>query len=616
MVTIEINEKVADLALNTSIDLSFKSPLADGVSAARSFSLPFKLASTPEMLTHLKNIHRLDTQVDSETLDAHLKLYDQLIEKGKYRIEKANSQYIDGHYESENRSFDVLLKETKIQALLPTIVIPKTNAAHWMFNIKFFSTMVGNYYSLHINGTNISYTAQSWDNPISIAQYFSQKLNQDFGINANSGSGRLNIFPTNQQVVRILPWLSTNLELHSYSSFGQAQQDNFTEFISNCFDVPRRDISFGFMINSGLYEQKNGQWRGEINPMFRIDTNLYTPENPFFEVVDGVSAAQKGDWEFTYMPFLRIKYLIKLIANKIGIFKIQSNFEGFQEMMSDMIVYNTQPLDEVVEEWKLDFTNKIEVLKSANVGVSKIDLKNHIIDMTASEFLDQLCQTFNLTWDIKGDILFFSLLDSVLRNQPLENKLKVVPFTIDKSFKKREGFIFKFIKEDKDKSSFNGSYIEGQGKYEHLLPTGILKEFDYFNRKCCYSEQKSKDESVMRFMFDRGVQYTNLGNIEYIKTSIDNVNNAGNEQWQLSLIPQKLFNYAFREIMRLKANGFPITFKARIRLNDLSVMTKWQTIMYAVNSPEGSFVIGIEEAIVSADINGMKEVKITGIGRY
>jgi hypothetical protein len=35
-----------------------------------------------------------------------------------------------------------------------------------------------------------------------------------------------------------------------------------------------------------------------------------------------------------------------------------------------------------------------------------------------------------------------------------------------------------------------------------------------------------------------------------------------------------------------------------------------------VNSPEGSFVIGIEEAIVSADINGMKEVKITGIGRY
>jgi hypothetical protein len=612
MVTIEINEKVADLALNTSIDVSFKSPLADGVSAARSFSLPFKLSSTAEMLTHLKNIHRLDTQADSETLDAHLKLYDQLIEKGKYRIEKANSQYIDGHYESENRNYDVLLKETKVQSLLPTIVIPKTHIVNWRFRVRSFSNMFGQQYSFVINDVNITYTSTATDNPTSVAAHFAQRIILLLGINASFDAGVLVIAPIQQQLIRIKPWLCNNFEVVSYKTFGQARQNNFTDFITGCFDNPREDISFGFMVNSGLYDGKNTIWAGEINPMYRITPTLYVPKNGF-SINDDLSPT-KGHWIYTYVPFLRVRYLLKLIAESVGIMKIEADFEGFEEMMSDLIVYNTVPLDEVIEEWQFD-TNNTDALLGANVGVSNIDLKNHIIDITAADFLEQLCQTFNLSWDIREGKLIFKLMDLVLRNQPLDAKIKVIPNTLDRVFKKRQGFKFFFKKDDKDKASLDQVYTEGLGKYELELPTAPLFENMLFGKRYAYANQKSKDEGLLRFMFDRGVQPTNL-NTEYIQTGSDNINNVGNEQWILSLMPQKLYWFCFREIIRLKANGFLITFKARIRLNDLSVMTKWQTIMYAVNSPEGSFVIGIEEAIVSADINGMKEVKITGIGRY
>lgn len=613
MVTIEINEKVADLVNNASIDVSFKSPLADGVNASRSFSLPFKLSSTATMLTHLKNIHRLDTQADGETLDARLKLYDQLIEKGVYRIEKANSQYIDGHYESENRNYDELLKEKKVQSLLPTIVIPKTHIVNWRFRVRSFSNMQGQQYSFVINDSNITYTSTATDTPTSVAAHFAQRILLDLGINASFNAGVLVIAPIQQQLIRIKPWLCNNFEVVSYMTFGQARQNNFTDFITGCFDAPREDISFGFMFNSGLYDGKNTIWAGEINPMYRITPTLYVPKNGF--VVNDDLSPTKGHWIYTYVPFLRVRYLLKKIAESIGITKIEADFEGFEEMMSDLVVYNTYPLDEVMEEWQFDTGNNTDAFLGANVGVAQIDLKNHIIDITAADFLDDFSKTFNLSWDIREGKLVFKLMDLVLRNQPLEGRIKMIPNTSDRVFKKREGFKFFFKKDDKDKASSDQVYTEGLGKYEFELPIAPLTETTLFGKRYVYANQKSKDEGLLRFFFDRGVQPSNL-NTEYLQTGSDNINNVGNEQWILSLMSQKLYWFCFREIMRLKSHGFPITFKARLRLNDLSEMTKWQTIMYAVNSPEGSFVIGIEEAIVSADINGMKEVKITGIGRY
>ena len=627
MVTIKIEDEWAELMPQTQVDISFKSPVFDADHAARNYSLPHRIAASPVMLTRLKNMHRLDTTVDSKSLIEKIYIDHQFLDEGVFEVEKVTPQYMDGHFANNVRQYVSDLGNTQLYNLLPIIEIPQTLRAHWGFVVDWAQNMAGKFYSMYINGSTISYTAQASDTPLTVSLYFVNKIQADFGIPANNTYSRIDIF-SNGEIVRLHPWASELQGLHlqaDWLSFAQARQQNFTNFIKECFDNPRDDISFGFMKNPKFYDNKNLQWVGEINSVYKVIGSEWVPNKNAFIKITEESVATKGHWEYNYVPFVRVRYILKLIAQSLDLADIGGDFDEWIELMSDLVVYNFFALDEVLQEWQFDISNNTEAEKAANVCATKIDLKNHMPDMSARDFLKDFCETFNLYWDIVNGRLFFKKKDNLLTGQPsaiIQSKL--VPNSIERSYKKRQGLSLNFKRDESDIAIPISPYSEGDGKTDIVLPSGILAENFLFQARCCYAEQignsglsKTGNTLALRFMLDKGVQFRSNNLVQYVQTATENKDSSGGLIGAVSLAPSAIYEWAWHELARLKANGFPISFKVDLDINQIQKIKTWDTALYRIQTPDGSAVVAIDELSVSGTLTEeLKETKVTGLCRY
>jgi hypothetical protein len=624
---IHIADQAAELMPGTQLDLSFKCPVFDQDSAARSYSLPHRLAASPEMLTRSKNLHRLDTAVDSETLPEKIFIGQQLLASGDYIVEKMNPQYIDGHFENSAKQYASDLANTKLHELLPVVEIPQDLNANWGIVVEWQQNFAGKYFEMWINEGKISYTAKPNDTPLNVALYFAERIRTDYKLPVSTTFSRIDITSKGEKV-RLHPWLPDlqGLFLQSdWRTYAQARQENFHNFIESCLETPREDVSFAFMRNPRFYDSKNLQWVGDINPHYKVIGSDWASRKNAFIKISEESVATKGHWEYAFVPFVRVRYILDLIAKSLDLAGIAGGFEEWTDLMAELVVYNTFALDEVVQEWQFNLADKTEAEKAANVGVTKIELKNHVPDMTAREFLQDFCDTFNLFWDDIEGRLFFKKKDDLLRGMPSELiQHKLVPNSIEKALKKRQGLSLKFKKEDNDTATVLAAYTEGEGKTSMELPVGILAERFDFLSKSCYAEQigtsgVSKNSSSsfgLRFMLDKGIQFRSDDLLQYYQSATDNKNSKDEPINNLSLTPTALYTWAWHEHARIKAYGFPINFKVNLDIIDLQILKAWKTAVYRLETPEGAIVAALDTLSVIADENGLKETKITAFGRF
>jgi hypothetical protein len=449
------------------------------------------------------------------------------------------------------------------------------------------------------------------DTSISVAQWFATEINTVLGLDCTAVPApplRLEIRSVSQ-AVKLEPWIGTmeGFTLNSgYMNISEARQRNFTEFLKDSvLTTPREDVSFAYMYNPLFYE-KNTLFQGGIN---------HATLNSTWGVGQNDSVVDPGNWRYNFVPFVRVRYILTKIAVAIGLPEIEGDFAEFVELMDDLILYNNYALDDEVREWQFKVSTAEVFERYMNVHATSITLSNHVDDITAREFLRDFCETFNLTWREKQGRLLFSQKDQMLKQVSDLISEKIVPLSIERKFKKREGLILKHTADDKDAAvPIEQNYTEGAGKTEITLPTGILAEITTRGgRLCCYAEQKGSSKakinegSVLRFMFDRGVQSISGG--AYIQS-------ATSSGGSLSLIPSALFAWAWREHARLKASGFPVSFQINASINDIFMMKLWETALYRIHTPDGAAVVAVNTIDVSIDDMGLKETKITGYGRY
>lgn len=616
-----INEKVADLVPGSSVDLTFKSPVFDGASASRAYSLPFRIAATPYMLTELENIQRIDSIVEVKNLPSTIKFSQQDFEKGFFEIEESNSQYLDGHFKNDLRQYASDLESIKIHSLLPVIDIPQPQTGYWAFEPD--APFVGRSYFLHVNGSGVSYVATAVDTPYSIAQYFATEIYNTYQIVCNAIPAppvRLEVISTGQSV-RLQPWIG-GMEgftlLPGWRTYSAARQYNFTDFLKTTLSAPREDVSFGLMSNPKLYEN-NAAFQGTINQALKpTGSSVWVVGQNEAYTVQGTPNGEGVQWAYTFVPFMRVRYILGKIADSLAVAGIAGDFEQFDELMSDLVVYNANPLDAVVKDWHFTIATATEVEKSTNVHATQIDLKNHIIDLSALDFLKVFCDTYNLYWDIVNGKLVFKWKDKLLRHPPQKlPTARVIPFSIKRGYKKNEGLALKYKTDDKNTAKSVSNYIEGIAKTEIELPVSVLTEKQNVGRLCCYAEQKNDKPSSLCFMLDRGERLEQGGSVSYMQTASDNKDSSGNTIGGVSLLPPALFNWAWREHARLLAYGFPIKYQMNLKIQDLIIIKSWESGLYRIETPNGSAVIAFDTVDISVDsIQDIQEAKVTGIVKF
>lgn len=616
MLRIEVEGQNVDLSPDMSINLSFKSPVFDDDNASRAHSLPHRLPMSPATMNRLENLNRLDSAADLETLEEKIYIGGRLLARGKFVIEKAGQagQYIDGHFTNEAKSYSANLDGVKLHDLVETIEFPQTYFGWW--ELVLLPAMLGRRYLIHINDAiiDMSVTVSS-ETTHTIANKIANRITAETGLSASvHGDGWQNakiMIKSWAQQVHLRPWSGKmeSMSLGQYQTTGNAKKQNFTEFINGCVSTPRADISFAQMRNGKFYED-NYLYEFFINPCEKTNGRWNIKQNGFQD------AATLKAWNYNFVPFIRAKFILGKIAEKIGVSEVSGNFSEWSELFNNLVLYNNYALDEIFTEWQFNAANGTEMQKSCNVGATYIDLKNHCPDMTGREFLRTFCESFCLSWSVVDGRLLFQKKDDLLKYSSNLLLGKVVPGSVERGFKKRDGFTLKCAASKTDAAAQPAaSYIQGNGKVVIPLPTAGISDLVSYGKRYCYVEEigasslKKNDSIGLRWMLDRGEQ-ADLhiqGNYYIQSTSF-----LGN----VPLLPSQLVQWTWLHLAYLRGHAYPIAFRVNADVGTLKQLIDWETGIYKIETPDGNAQVAIETVDVAASTHDLKETKITGFATF
>lgn len=624
MVDIKIEGQSIEVSTQ-QLDFSFKCPVFDSDNSSRAYSLPHKLPCTPELLTRLQNMNRIDSLSQAEQLSESIYINGIFFEDGFFNIEKASYLYFDGHFKNAQGDYLGQLEKVKLKELLSiNINIPQTATGYFSFFID-NNIPVGNYYAIVVNDIHFSYQRKTADTLVSIAYYFADQIQTRLGLNASVIAPQPTqlIIRSTGQSVRIRPWGSNmsgmTWNAQDYISISDARKLNFRQFLTT--NIFRNDIVFPFMYNPSFYE-KNNLWTGHINKL-QQQNNVWT-------IAENTYSEDSGQFQYTYIPFVKISYILSKIADNIHLTGYTGDFDGFDEINQQLVLYNNYALDDEIKDWYFDIQQQLSVERYTNVLATSINLDNHIPDITAREFLQVFCDTFNLRWDIINRMIVFSKKEDLLQYVDdtiiLEN---TTPFSIERAYKKRNGLKLSFSKDDDDKVLYNlddeqKAYTEGDGSTEIILPSAILAEFISDGKRCCYAEQRGVSKAsngafnkVPKFFFNRGIQPEQYDTSKkYLQSASQNKNVINVQNGNISLKPTLLFQQFWKETAKIRAYGFPITIMVNISFEDILNLKKFRTALYRINTEMGAAIIAIDTIDVSIDEVNIKEVKITALSKY
>ncbi len=593
-----ISDTSVDLDPASSIALNFVCPAFDDDSSERGYSLPFRLPQTPDLLLLLKNKQRLDSLDVTDEIAATVKVESQDIATGLYRVEGAPDGFFDGHFENKSRANLKSLAQIKIQNLMPTVAIPQTVLNRWYFQFRPISLATG--YSMDIDGHPFA-----TDNANSFASAVNIALGETVAV--SDGAYLVTLSPmADGHAYKIINYTPTyngiTLTSNSITKPG-AQRANFLNFVQTVLVTPRADMSFALMQNTNLYEGKNAAWSGLINfAEYRTLDDVWDVGFKSTEDFSGFEKSLEDAWKYTFVPFVRVPFVLLKIAEAMGVTALQGGaVSGWDELMT-LLVENNRSLDDVLPAYEFS------ELKYTNAYAGQIALKNHLPDMSAAEFLSAFCNTFNLCWQIDDERLVFKPKDKLLRGQTANDWTPyIVPKTEERGYKRNRGFTFRYANKDDDKatSSALASHIEGEGFEVIELETGTLPERLIAGAKRgCFSERvRSEAVGHLRFIFERPVQ-EDVVNRGYLPTA------SSADFGTLSLEPVGLLAQYWRESAEYRAKGWSFSANFELTTTEIRKTLEWKNALRRIETPNGSIVAAIKTMEVTEKVNGRVAVKV------
>lgn len=602
MLAIKVNEEWLDLNPKTQANITMNNPIFDRESVSRVFSYPFKLPATPRNRNKLKHVNRLDVRPEQTELPAQLWIQGVMFEEGILEVTGGTKETITVVFKNIPRQFVEDLDKFYINDILDNTSIPRTVPARSDYTLGDPPGL----YLFTINGVNLSYNSQPGDDMEDVQINLAAEINGTYpglaGYTPSTNQFHLETTTLEELVVTH----SINIAFVSQKTVSESKMESFMDFFEDTITTPLTEASFPVVQSSDFYKG--------LNPDFQQYINFYHPSgnilNTFYTATPG--------WEHTFVPYIRIPYLLSKIAENAGATSIDGVYDDsdFQEL----ILHNNYAIDEVSDE---------EIVGAGtqylNHYKTSIDFNDHVPRMKGRAFFSALMRSLNLYYEVGDQTVTLKNKIIPLQQIPI-NWTDRAEVDYDMKRKKDNGFTLRYAEDETDNASVQDEQIIGAGEEIIELEFGALNTIKQTNLVHSTNEWKhpyswqtgssdelelGKNKYSFRLFFDRGLQPDSNSN-NYLMATHDTQNYDDTEIGELALTiagAKGMYEKHWKGYLE-KQNAPIANLPIRLYIQDILELRSWKNPMRLIESPKGDFVGIVKTVQFKVSSKGISIAKV------
>lgn len=381
MLEFEIAENVLDISEDTAVQITLANPAFDQGSLARAYSYPFRLPHSPANVAALQHRHRLDARDGTGYMPAALRIAGTPFQEGRAYVQQHSERSSEIVFQNESLGQIEALEKIKLRELQPApITIPAVQQARIQL------------LALNVAPHRVEVNGEAYESALPVLNdamnAIVAAINADFpGLASWISAISYLQFDWDEDLEGLqIDYAPLSYSLADERQLSEARAFNLQVYI----DANPAPFRFPTAYNPSLYDGNNPAWSGYINWFLN-------------DKYDPVSWHDSPAWENTYIPYVRLRWLLDQIAAAAALAGIVFDVsQSLSDELDELLLDNTFPLDLLVEEYVL--TDSLG-WQQRNGFATQILLENHLPDWSAKEFLTRLAGALNCHFRFEDDQL-------------------------------------------------------------------------------------------------------------------------------------------------------------------------------------------------------------------
>ncbi|MEL6968640.1 MAG: hypothetical protein AAFO02_00615 [Bacteroidota bacterium] len=603
MLAVRINNKdYLDLPTGTTLSLTLHNPAFDTQGIARTYSYPIRIPLSDHNRKVLDHQHRLDSRSRKNELPQEISLSGLPFESGRVLIEEHTNSDSELVFQNEDLSSIDKLGKINIRDLLGTIDIPQTEVTKYIL-----LGGPGPNFQITINDT--LYTSGGLGVPRTTALLdLATAVNVDYpGVaEYNVSADEFRLITTEETFV--VSYSAPDFTLISEQTLSDAREINLQAYITTAAGGAE-PVAFPVVFAPDFYP-RSFRYRFYLN--HRIDGNYLT--NGY-----GVEFG----WATTYVPFVRLRHLLDLIATEIGINDIIFDIPTAEAAdLDSLLIYNNRSLDNLRLENSVVFGEK-----EKNGFATTITLSDHVPDYTAAELLERITGYFNLNLRFeRGNLYLRKNLQQTI--SPPKDWTSITNPSFQRTTNAGGGVVLQFEEDTDDAfSPMHDNYTVGDGSNNYILPARPLHDrivslFESNNERWKVAAITGQtgtsvpldletENQTLRLFFDRGQQNNEAGR-SYWMGSTEATNYSGGSTGAISLdfaSSTGIYPNYWQGWTQLLFSP-TITRITALSVEQILALRRWVKTKVFIYHHEGSTTSVVERVQVKISSQGLGQAKV------
>lgn len=597
------NTDLLDLDPATALSVTLANPALDPQGIARTYSYPIRIPLTPANRVALQHQNRLDSRSRSSYIPQDISLDGIPFETGRAYIEEHTDRHSEITFQNADLTSIDALANIKIRDLLGVIAIPQTEKTRYVLTAaggpNFLITINGTLYSA--GGLGVSRADAL--NALAAA------INADYPGIASYNVGLDQFILTTDAETFVVSYSVADFSLVSEQTLSDAREKNLQAYITAAASAGTYPVAFPVVYAPEFYPRPL-DYRFYIN--HRIDNTYLT---------NGYGIA--FGWATTYVPFVRLRYILDLIAAELGIADIIFDLPTEQaDDLNSILIYNNVTLDNLRRENSL-----VHGIEEKNGFRTSINLPDHVPDYTAAELLDALKGYFNLHLRFERNRLFFrpNLRQTT---SPARNFTSITNPAYQRTTNPGGGVTLTFAADTSLRwSPTHDDVVVGDGTNRHILPAQPLHDrrlplFEQANEYWQVAAIEAQtgtsapldletENLTLRIFYDRGQQANETGKIYWMgSTEITDYDDNPLGAVRLALEGTAGIYATFWRGWTQLLFSPVITRITALSLAQLIDLRTWTNTLVNIHHPEGETLAVVERVQVKITTTGLAQAKV------
>lgn len=597
MLAITINDTSLDLAPRTRLRYTLDNPIFDPDGMPRGYSFPFRIPATARNLRILGYANRLDIRDRSRKYAGQLHVDGVLIETGIVQITGAANDEIEIVLKNDARDLLDQISKLKVRELVGTVMVPQIstgeiryrleNTTYWLIRID------DNTYSLNDAGAT----------PTDAQFHFLSVINADYPNlvvphSTDQLDFRVHLHPTAN--LKVSEWV--NVTYVSGDNVYEGRQINVQTWVNGLAANPIDEMSFPTIYADYFHD-------GEI-PGAAAFINYYHDGNNIDNVATG-----DVDWNHSYVPFVRIRYLLSVVIQALGYTPAGSLYTS--EWIQQLLYYTNKAIDDLVEG---DFGPGLNYFNSY---LQSIPIAEYIPDISGTELLSWI-QFLNYYFEIEDNELRIHSRVAPLRRPPVDwTDITQEEYAFD--LPERTGFRLEYATIEGEHHLYNNHVTPyGSGENQQVFPvrpiySGIFGDVDLNSTWAILATDKPgssetialANDNDVRIALDRGLQ-TDQEGLEYVYGSSTDKDSFNNVAYNSSLILEGdngVFKSHWEGWVEL-IDAPTVRRRCRLTPADILDLKQWKNPMRYIYHPQGATIGVIKRVSLQIDEEGISAAEV------